>query len=216
MNKFTVSPDIVEKWLKAWSLSRQLPLPAKYKSGFKVDVGYKRQRSRYVFPELNEDFVLLSREIKEPWIFLKVCASKIAVGELISNNWQLQPPGNMMYCFGAMKLQSRVLGNDYKLEIENYNSTYVVRIVTQSGALASIGRLVIVEDLAAYDRISTQPHHRRKGLATYLMRELEKIAVSKKVVNNFLVATNEGKLLYESLGWELYSLYTSMVIADSF
>lgn len=44
------------------------------------------------------------------------------------------------------------------------------------------------------------------------MKELEKIALSKGVSKNFLVATEQGKSLYESLGWELYSLYTSIVI----
>jgi hypothetical protein len=44
------------------------------------------------------------------------------------------------------------------------------------------------------------------------MKQLEQIALSKEVSQNFLVATEEGKSLYESLGWELYSLYTSIVI----
>jgi hypothetical protein len=44
------------------------------------------------------------------------------------------------------------------------------------------------------------------------MKELEKIALSKGISKNFLVATEEGKPLYESLGWKLYCLYTSIVI----
>jgi GNAT superfamily N-acetyltransferase len=78
--------------------------------------------------------------------------------------------------------------------------------------LASIGHLVIVGELAVYDRISTEENHKRKGLATLLIKELEKIAVSKNVRNNFLVATEEGRLLYQTLGWEVCSLYTSVVI----
>jgi hypothetical protein len=44
------------------------------------------------------------------------------------------------------------------------------------------------------------------------MHELEKIAVSNGIHNNFLVATEQGKSLYETMGWELYSSYTSIVI----
>lgn len=214
MNELAVSPAIVEKWLKAWSLSRQLPLPAKYKSGFKVDVGYERQRVRYVFPALNEDFVQLSENIQEPWTFLKVCAAPNEITTLIPTNWQFQPQGYMMSCFRPMKVPNLGLSNEYRIELEHHHSTYLVRMVTQWGALASTGRLVIVDDLAVYDRISTEPNHRRKGLATYLIGALEKIAISKGAFNNFLVSTDEGKLLYESLGWELYSLYTSVVIPD--
>jgi len=47
-----------------------------------------------------------------------------------------------------------------------------------------------------------------------LMRELENIALAKGVSKNFLIATEEGKFLYESLGWEVYSLYTSIVMVE--
>lgn len=207
-----VSRDVVEKWLKAWSLSRELPLPVSYKSGFQIDVGYEKQKTRYVFSELNEDFIRLSKNIDEPWVFLKVCAAAHEIKPVISEKWIIQPQGFMMYCFHTMNIPMNGLSDDYKLEFDHYNSTYVVRIVDKKGKPAAIGRVVLVDDWAVYDRISTEINHRRKGLATFLMKELEKIALSKGVFKNFLVATDEGKFLYESLGWKLYSLYTSIVI----
>lgn len=214
MNEFGISVELIQRWLKAWSLSRKLPLPVKFKSGFKVDVGYEKQITRYVFPELTNDFLQLSQIIKEPWVFLKVCASQNEVRNVISNDWEVQPQGYMMACNDLMKFSKPILSNEYKLEYEEYDSTYIIRVVTQTGTLASIGHVVIVENLAVYDRISTEPDHRRKGLAKYIMKELEKIAVSKGILNNFLVATEEGKLLYESLGWKVYCLYTSVVIRN--
>lgn len=208
----SVSPDIVEKWLKAWSLSRELPLPAKFKSGFKVDVGFEKQKTRYVFPELNSDFIQLSEKIDEPWIFLKVCSSPNQIKLAVSDKWIIQPQGFMMSCFHPMNIANVTLHNDYTLKLTTYNSTFVIEIFTQKNELASIGRVVLVDDLAVYDRILTDDKHRRKGLATFMMKELEKIALSKGVVKNFLVSTEEGKSLYQSLGWELYSLYTSIVI----
>ena len=199
----------------AWSLSRELPLPVRCKSGFKVNVGKKKKKMRYLFPEVNDDFLQLSKSITDPWIFLKVCASPSEIKNLISKEWEIQPQGYMMFCFRRMNIQNiDLLHKDYKLEFDTYNSTHVIKIITQQGELASIGRVVLVDDLAVYDRISTADTHRRKGLATFLIKELEKIAISKNVFNNFLVATEEGKLLYESLGWELYSFYTTIVIPD--
>ena len=209
----SVSPDIVEKWLKGWSLSRGLPLPVQFQSGFKVDVGYEKQKARYVFPALNDDFIQLSTCIVEPWVFLKVCASLEDIKHRISEKWIIQPQGYIMSCLHPMNIYDISLHNGYKLEFDSYNSTFVVRIVTPKGELASIGRVVFVEDLAVYDRISTGSGHRRKGLATFLMKELEKIALSRGVFKGFLVATEEGKCLYESLGWQFYSLYTSAVIS---
>ncbi|MBB6370261.1 GNAT family N-acetyltransferase [Chryseobacterium shigense] len=207
-----ISHSIVEKWLKAWSLSRKLPLPAQYKSGFRVEVGEENQKVRYVFPELNNDFLDLSKLINEPWIYLKVCASPDEVKNSVPERWEIQPPGYMMYCLGPMKNRGQALCEDYHLEYEKYNSTTVVKIIAENGELASTGRIVMVDDLAVYDRIITEEKHRRKGLAVFLMLELEKIALSNDICNNFLVATEDGKMLYESLGWKLYSPYISIVI----
>ncbi|KUJ62471.1 GNAT family acetyltransferase [Flavobacteriaceae bacterium CRH] len=207
-----ISSHIIENWLKAWSISRELPLPVKFRSGLKVDVGFEKQKTRYVFTELNNDFIQLTKDIDEPWVFLKVCSPPSELKRYISKKWIVQPQGYMMSCFHPMTIPNIGLHNDYKLEITHYNSTSFIKIVTQKGEVASTGRLILVDDLAVYDRILTDDNHKRKGLATFLMKELEKIALSKGISKNFLVATEEGKSLYESLGWKIYSLYTSIVV----
>ena len=86
--------------------------------------------------------------------------------------------------------------------------------MTKHGEMASIARIVIVDDLAVYDRISTEENHKRKGLATYMIAALEQIAIVKGVYKNLLIATEQGRFLYESLGWKVISKYTSVVIPD--
>ncbi|NIF04923.1 GNAT family N-acetyltransferase [Chryseobacterium sp. Tr-659] len=210
-----VSVDLLKKWLKAWSLSRKLPLPVLYKSGFKVEVGDEKQKERYVFAELNDDFFQLAESIDEPWIYLKVCTSPDHFIEDIPEKWKLQPQGYMMSCSHPMNIDDVILPSGYNVKYEQYDSTSIIRIVAENGEEASAGRVVLVDDLAVYDRIITHESHRRKGLASFLMKELEKIALSKDISNNFLVATEQGKLLYETLGWELYSVYTSIVIPST-
>jgi hypothetical protein len=212
--KKNIPLDILEKWLKGWALSRELPLPVKYKSGYMIDVGYENQKRRYVFTEPNNDYIQLSKSIDEPWVYLKACTAPDKLKSMLSKKWVIEPQGYMMSCSTQMSFSNRNLSDDYKFEFDNYNSTFVIRIVTKNGELASIGRVVLVDDLAIYDRISTEVNHRRKGLGAILMKELEKIALANNVSNNFLVATEEGKSLYLSLGWEIYSLYSSAVIID--
>jgi Predicted acetyltransferase len=206
-----ISSDTIEKWLKAWSLSRQLPLPVRYKSGLMVDVGEKKQRTRYVFPNCNDDFFELAETINEPWVFLKVCTFFNEFKNKIPERWMLQPQGYMMYCSSPMTFTDKNLPDEYRFEYRQYESTFVVNIMINN-KVASSGRIVFVDDLAVYDRILTENDHRRKGLAGLVMKELEKIALSKGFSHSFLVATEQGKKLYESLGWKLYSPYTSIVI----
>ena len=210
--KDKVSENLLEKWLTAWSLSRKLSLPVQYKSGFKVEVGEEKQKQRYVFSEPNEDFFELSYTIDESWVYLKVCAASDRFIKNIPEKWQIQPQGYMMYCFHPMNIPDSKLADGYNLEYSEDGFVFTIKIIAENGELASIGRLVLVDNLAVYDRIVTDEKHRRKGLASFVIKELEKIALSKDVFNNFLVATEEGRLLYENLGWEVYSLYTSIVI----
>lgn len=206
-----ISKDMLKKWLKAWCLSRDLPLPTTYRSGFKVEVGYEKQKARYVFPGLNEDLIALANSITEPWVFLKVCAAPAAFKELLPARWIIQPQGYIMTHAQRMK-ERPVLDVQYRVETEENGSVYQVKIIADSGELAASGRLILVDELAVYDRIATDVKHRRKGLAAFVMKTLEGIALSKGTYNNFLVATEEGKLLYSALGWEVFSLYTSAVI----
>lgn len=208
-----VTHHLVEQWLRAWCLSRRLPLPAAFGSGFKVTVGYSDQKARYVFPRFSPEVTGLAAAITEPFVFLKICNAPADLSALLPARWVLQPQAAMMACSGPMQGRKPVLPAGYALETEQYPATYVLQVVCRnSRELAASGRVVIVDGLAVYDRICTTAGHRRRGLATFLMRELEKIALAQGARKNLLVATTEGRLLYESMDWKVYCPYSSVVI----
>ncbi|MDR2236936.1 MAG: GNAT family N-acetyltransferase [Chryseobacterium sp.] len=207
-----ISQEMIGKWLKAWSLSRKLPLPERYTSGFKVEVGDEKQKTRYVFLNITHDFIELSKEIHEPWVYLKVCASADEVKAKVSGEWQIQPPGYMMQCTGNMIIREQKLPEGYHMTLENHDIITSLKIFAENGNPACSGHLILMDDMAVYDRIITEEAYRRKGLASFLMHELEKTALSKGISNGFLVATEQGKVLYESMGWKVNSPYTSIVI----
>jgi GNAT superfamily N-acetyltransferase len=62
-----------------------------------------------------------------------------------------------------------------------------------------------------YDRIETSPEHRRKGLGNTIMNALK---AHRKSTNapQLLVATEDGRGLYTSLGWSVLSPYSTAVI----
>lgn len=111
-----------------------------------------------------------------------------------------------------MKSSSGRIGTDYSLKVIENKPSFTAKIMYRETEQAAIGRLIIIDGLAVYDRIRTESSHRRKGLATLMMKSLESIALSKGITAGILVATSQGKLLYESLGWEMYSAYTSVLI----
>ena len=75
-------------------------------------------------------------------------------------------------------------------------------LVTFDGEPAARGSVAVVDDLAVYDRIVTEPRFRRRGLGTYVMRALTAVALEHDADAGLLVTTAEGLELYRYLGWE--------------
>ena len=87
-----------------------------------------------------------------------------------------------------------------------------VRVVAPDGTLAAAGHVALGERLAIYDRIVTEPAHQRRGLGRAVMHALQALARAHGRHANVLVATTEGRALYESLGWRLHAPWATAVI----
>ncbi|MDC0709732.1 GNAT family N-acetyltransferase [Stigmatella sp. ncwal1] len=204
-------PALVETWVHGWTLTRGTAPPVRDGEALRVDVGWPDQRLRYVYARGSSEVAQRAASIVEPWCFLKVCEAPERVMPGLPPGWVLRPPGFMMRCDGPMAGSGR-LPSGYALELTGGRSVVVARIIAADGREAAIGRVACVGDCAIYDRISTEPDHRRRGLARALLLALEAAAREKGGRRGVLVATTDGRALYETLGWHLHSLYTTAVI----
>ncbi len=209
--KLVADPGIVATWIKGWTLARKTSPPVEDHGGFRVDVGWPDQRTRYVFPRISPAMRELAATIAEPWVFMKACASPAAMRAALPSRWQIQPPGFMMECRGIMAGEAAA-PDGYLLDATESRPVAVVRALARDGELAAIGRVARVKEFAIYDRIETDAAHRRRGLARAVMKKLESIARDHGATRGVLVATADGRGLYETLGWELHSLYTTAAI----
>jgi GNAT superfamily N-acetyltransferase len=78
-------------------------------------------------------------------------------------------------------------------------ATYWIEI---DGRIAAEGSVGVLDDWATFDQIETTPRFRRQGLARQVMDRLTHYAVAANAKHGILVATHDGRLLYESIGWE--------------
>ncbi|HEX6040906.1 GNAT family N-acetyltransferase [Longimicrobium sp.] len=205
-------PRIVETWVRGWTLARETAPPVPVGSGFRVEVGWPRQRVRYIFPALDDDVRRLGQAVTEPWIHLKACVPPDALRAALPARWVIQPPGFMMACDGPMAHSAAALPDGYTLDLADERPIAVARVLDARGEVAAIGRMVRVDDFALYDRIETHAAHRRRGLARAVMQALETTARARGARRGVLVATAEGRALYEALGWRLHARYTTAVI----
>lgn len=206
-----VNPDIVETWITGWTLARETLPPMPDHGGFRVDVGWPDQLVRYVFPSIVPAIAELATTITLPYVFLKACSTPEAMQAVLPPNWVIQRSAWMMVLDAVMP-RVRPLYTGYALEQSLGDPVSVVRVLTVDGELAAIGRVVLVREVAIYDRIETQAQHQRRGLAQAVMKQLELIACAQGARNGVLVATPEGRQLYEALGWRMLAPYTTAVI----
>lgn len=203
-------PELLATWVRGWVLTRGAPAPVRDAGAWRVDVGRPDQIARYVYPEAGEAVRDRAARIREPHVFLKVCADAEAVRPLLDARWAVQPPGFMMTLDGTMG-PAGATPQGYRLEVEPGPVAFV-RLLTEAGEEAAQGRAAVVDGRIVFDRIITEPGHQRRGLASGLMRTLEAIGRERGGREGVLVATEAGRALYERLGWRLHSPYTTAVI----
>jgi hypothetical protein len=209
---YQADPYIVETWAHGWAVAREAATPVKEGDAFRIEVGIPGHVRRYIFPALSPGIRQLANTISAPYIFLKVCAPPEAVQALLPPGWIIQPLAFMMTCFQPMIAIRTTLQEGYALDINDNIPVPTVKIISPEGEVAAIGHIAFVGDYAIYDRIETHEEHRRRGLGSIIMKTLETVAVARGINKGLLVATKEGRALYETLGWELHSLYTTAEI----
>ncbi len=208
----SITLALLETWARGWALTRGIAPLIRDKGGLRIDVGWPEQKTRYIFTGITEGLLQLACTIVEPYVFIKVCLPAEAIKQHLPPRWAISEPRFLMTCSQSIKTTASALPEGYILSIDESPSLSIVKILTVTGDLAAIGRIAIVDDHAIYDRIESSPGHRRKGLATAIMLTLENIAIRCNRHKGILVATAQGRALYETLGWQVRSCYTTAVI----
>ncbi len=211
MATLSADPALITTWLKGWALAHETPMPTVCGNGWHVEVGLPGQKARYVFAAPEPAFWCLAETITEPLIYLKTCAPHGRIKHLFPTRWATEHRGFMMIREGAPPLL-RVLPDGYRLDLTERNNITTCMIYSDEGEEAARGSLVIADGMAIYDRIRTQNDHQRKGLGSLVMATLQQTAHELGRERDMLCATNAGRVLYETLGWHVHSLYTSAVI----
>jgi GNAT superfamily N-acetyltransferase len=153
----------------------------------------------------------LAETIHDPEVIIKVCAPPEAVQKLLPSHWTVEGLGFMM-TQPPVHAATPPLPEGYSRENSIMPPILSVQITVSSGLIAAKGRIALVGPFAIYDQIETQEAHRRRGLASLVMHALRENAASQGVDHGVLEATPDGRALYDTLGWQLHSLYTTAVI----
>ncbi|MCK9687171.1 GNAT family N-acetyltransferase [Scleromatobacter humisilvae] len=202
-------------WIRGWALTREVAPPVAHADGFHIAVGLPKQAARYVFPSPSPAIADLGGSITQPWVYIKACASSEQLRALLPDRWRIDDLHYLMNCDATPFPHGGELPAGYRMEVEDAMAGAGrghVRVVAPDGTLAAAGHVALGERLATYDRIVTEPAHQRRGLGRAVMCRLQALARAHGRSEGVLVATEQGRALYEALGWRLHSPWAGAVI----
>lgn len=203
--------SLLERWLTGWSLSRGVPLPVRDQGGLRVEVGMPLQLRRHVFLDAGAALQACAERIRAPHIYLKAPVEPLALRAALPARWMVEAPGYLMRGYALSPAQAP-LPAAYGIELAIEHGAQLVRIVHANGEMAASGRIVIHGRCAIFDQIVTAEAHRRLGLGTAVMRQLDALARQAQVTERLLVATEAGRGLYLNLGWQQLAPWSTAVL----
>ncbi|GAB3347262.1 hypothetical protein GCM10027430_06570 [Lysobacter tyrosinilyticus] len=180
------------------------------RGGFRVDTSSKDEVCRWVFPEVCEGLSELGRELTADRHFLKLCGAEQDLRNALPPQWKIQPTRYFMRA-GSAQTDAKPLSDGYVIRCEEMGSNICAAVFAADGSLAARGHAAEAAGVFVYDRIETAVGHRRKGLGASVMSALGALRRSP-AAPQLLVATEDGRKLYETLGWWVLSPYATAVI----
>lgn len=201
----------IETWAYGYALARGYPAPEAVPTGLWLEIGKPDQRGRYVLPGFEPAvFSDLARSIEAPGIYIEAPAPREAAAPLLPDNWTVRERAFLMTTALAAP-DTLPLPPGYRLAARDDGATVRVEVATDNGDIAASGSASLTNGHTVFDQILTQATHRRLGLGTTVMGALTRRAMERGASQGTLIATPEGRALYQALGWKQWSEITSVI-----
>ncbi|MFC7304858.1 GNAT family N-acetyltransferase [Streptomyces monticola] len=220
--------DLVRSWIDGWVVSRQAADPVEAPWGWSIDVGTPKEVDRQLLPAGDEATVRKAAETcAAPGRWLKVFlpgvpvgpgdrgAPERLVGPWLGPEWELDIIGFLMttpLVHTPLEQTHARVPDDYRQRTWLRGGVIRTAVFAPDGSLAARGQMAPTGPTAVADQIWTSPHHRRKGLGSLVMRTLHNTALEHGARTGVLVASEEGRALYESIGWHTHAPMVSTYV----
>ncbi|MFJ3876780.1 GNAT family N-acetyltransferase [Streptomyces sp. NPDC090077] len=205
----------VRTWIHGWTVSRGAAEPVPTPGGFSIDVGLPGHVVRHVLPAADEAAVRrITGGPAAPGTWLKAPAEPEQFASWLGPGWSLA--GGAGFLMAAPPHTARTgpaprIADGYRLDTWTRGGVARVLVRTADGAFAARGQAGLTGSAFVVDQVETDPAHQRRGLGRVMMRALADAAAAEGATEGVLVATPEGRALYETMGWQLLSPLTGAV-----
>ncbi len=201
----------IEIWASGYALTRGYSTPEAVPTGLWLEVGKPDQRGRFVLRAFDPTVLSeLARSIAAPGVYIEVPAPREAALPLLPDDWTIRERAFLMTTALAASMELS-LPPGYRPVTRDEGAAIRVEILSGDGELTASGSAGVVDGHAVFDQILTQAAHRRLGLGTVVMGALTRRAMERGASRGTLIATPDGRALYQALGWNQWSEITSVI-----
>jgi GNAT superfamily N-acetyltransferase len=197
-------PDLVTAWGRGRAHSRVTAQPEPIDGGFTVAVGPPSPETREVFHTYTpESLAAAAQRLDVPGNQVMIAGPTALLASVVPSTWTMGDAGHLMTAeFGPA---SYTVPEDYRLLLEADGPLTVARVFHRNGDLAASARLGRDGEFGVFDKVVTAPAHQRRGLGSLMMRALSGSAYAQGMRFGLLVGSDDGRALYEHLGWSFVS-----------
>jgi len=197
-------PELVMAWGRGRAHSRITAQPEPIDGGYEVAVGPPSTEVRKVYHTYTPEFLAeTAAALDTPGHQLMIAGPDALLRSAIPATWTMDQGGHLMTVVFAQ--DPYTVPADYRLVVETEGPLTVARAFHANGDHAASARLGRDGDFGVFDKVVTAPNHQRRGLGSTLMRALSLNAFALGMRYGLLVASDEGRALYEHLGWTFVS-----------
>ncbi len=205
--------ELFDIWLRGYCSARGLGNPELVPGGFWLEVAKPQQAGRYFVNRYDPG--ILSRiicETDEPAVYIEFPGTKEQASQLVPQGWHIREDAYLM-SVALVTQRERKLCNPagFKFAVSTSDIATKIEVRTVEGLLAGRGCFASLGDWAVFDQILIEPEFRRQGLGFSLVDRLINEAAATGSVDAVLVATEEGRALYNRVGWTEVSTIVSII-----
>ena len=195
--------DYVDGWVDGWARSRATARPEAVDGGWYVATRSEEEPGRFVLSDPSPERLAAVLEDDHPrGTCVKLPGEPGEWLPRFGEGWHAIHEG----CFMTRGLghpPGRQAPPGYELEVDPEPTVVVASVLAPEGNVVASGRMGLGSSYAVADQIVTEHRHRRLGLGTVVMAELERHALEAGLERAVLAATGDGRALYMRLGWDV-------------
>lgn len=194
--------QVLGAWGFGRSLARQVPVMEVTPYGWVGLAYFGKSTVRHLIHDVSVVDSLMCAEVA-PLTELKLpCAAAEWVGPL-REGWQVYQAVQTLMV-GPLVGLGRGLPGGYEVCVESHEVWAQADVLFAGERVAHV-QCGVSGEYVVFDNVSTSPKHQRRGLASGLMAELSGWAARRGARSGVLVASPEGRLLYERHGYSAVS-----------